>query len=292
MPSTAQIEQAGIAAGAKTVNALGIPIVGAVLSILGSQLAQHTARLADAASENQALDALIPAFDADLEEIVQAYNSGTDPNACITALVAVDTNAYNYLAKQVGKVGTAWGGPSTAAIGNGDNPTYSADCNKACTAGCCVYLNDLRPAIFGRNVTAGGPTAYAPYRIGANVNGIIPAIHAGGGVVKVIPIAAPPRTAYGDYTRAGYTLTLVKPPANKSLAAAVLSASGEGTSFAITAVPASNVGAAGGAIGAVTPAPGVFSTLTGNSSLAILAVVGGLILIITALFGQNALRVK
>lgn len=247
-------------------------------AIVSALLAQHTLRLHDAADENQALDALIPAFDADIQEIVAAYNSGTPADQCIAALMAVDTNAYNYLRAQVGKPGTSWGGPSSASIGPQLNPTYSAACDKTCTAGCCVYLNDLRPAIFGRTVPS---SSYAPFQTRAGiVGGLIEAISNGGGAVHVIPVIAPPNTAYGNYSRPTYDLTIVQPPLG-SVASSIL-VSGSGVNFSVS----TSTVAQGNGVAAIE------SALTGGSPVTILAVVGGLILIITALFGQNALRVK
>lgn len=267
--------------------AAALPVLTKGLSaIAGALLAQHTKRLQDAASENQALDNLIPAFDADLQAVAQAFNSGTDPQSCISALIAIDTNAYNYLRAQVGKAGTAWGGPSTTSLGTAINPSYSATCNKACTAGCCVYLNDLRPAIFGRS---GLGSAYAPFQTSAGVaGGMVGAIQNGGGVVHVIDIAAPPRSAYGNYSRAGYTLTLKAPPKGSGTAAAVLASSGSGTSFTITAEPPTAPTSASTSL----TANGVLDSLTKASPLTILTAVGALILIITALFGQRALQVN
>lgn len=257
--------------------------IGLAASVIGAVLAQHTARLHDAANENAALDALIPAFDADLQEVVQAYNSGTDAQSCINALLAVDSNAYNYLRAQVGKPGTAWGGPSTASIGTGLNPSYLATCDKMCTAGCCVYLNDLRPAIFGRTVGGG---AYGPYQTKPGiVGGLIEAIQKGSGTVHVIPIAKPPNTAYGNYARASYDL-IVQKPAVVPLNVAVLQASGSGVNFAITANPPTEGAQSEGSIVPFLPSIPKVSVTT------LLAVVGGLILVITALFGQNALRVN
>lgn len=257
-------------------------IVGAISNLAGALLAQHTLRLHDAANENAALDALIPAFDADLAEIVQAYNSGTEPQSCINALLAVDSNAYTYLRAQVGKPGTAWGGPSTASIGTSINPSYPATCDKSCTAGCCVYLNDLRPAIFGRQVG----NAYGPYQNKPGiVGGLIEAIQNGSGTIHVIPIAKPPNTAYGNYARASYDLTVKKPPF-VGLDSAVLQSVGSGANFTITSNPQVEGSQVGGSI---VP---FLSSVKGVSTTTILAVVGGLIIVITALFGQNALRVN
>lgn len=195
---------------------MGSPVVGAgitagtdILKIAIGLLAQHTARLKNAKDENSALDALVPAFDADLAEIAQAYETGeySAPD-CIAALLAVDQQSSAYLRSLVGKPGTAWtSAPLSSQIGTGNRPSYSADCNKTCTVSCCVYLNDLRPAIFGRVV--GG--AYGPYQTGNGyVLGLIEILQKGGGVLKVIPVAPPPHQ-YGTWGRAAYTIDVKAP---------------------------------------------------------------------------------
>jgi hypothetical protein len=252
---------AGFAAGGP----IGAGIAGATAAIQQGiqQLALHTARLKNATNENEALDQVIPAFDADLLAIQNAFNTGTSAQDCIQALELVDTNIYTYLRSLVGKPGTAWGGPTDAEIGPGVNPTYSAPCNKSCTASCCVYLNDLRPAIYGR----------------AGVNfGIISAILAGGGKVAVPEVYPPSDKSYGDYSRASYALVFTPPPT--SFAAQALQVSGVNV---VTVPPNSPTTA---------PASGLLAALTSTEIVAILGVLGGLILIITALFGQNALRVN
>jgi len=189
-----------------------------ILNIAISQLAQHTARLHNAKDENSALDALVPAFDADLKEIIQAYETGeySGPD-CIAALLAVDQQSAAYLRSLVGKPGTAWNAPLTAQIGTGNRPSYSADCNKSCTVSCCVYLNDLRPAIFGRVV--GG--AFGPYQTGSGqVVGLIEILQKGGGTLKVIPVAPPPGQ-YGTWGRPGYNID-VTPPSPAALVKATL----------------------------------------------------------------------
>ncbi len=184
--------------------AAAIPLVtklaSSIAKVIGGLLGQHTARLKGAANENQALDACIPAFDADLKEIADAYNSGqASAKECIEALQNVDAQTYSYLRAQVGKPGTKWGGPSN--LGSQMNPSFQAVCNKACTAGCCVYLNDLRPAIYG----AGGPHWPDPQ------GGMIEAIQNNGGIVNVPKIYPPPNKAYGNFERAGYKITITKP---------------------------------------------------------------------------------
>src|SRR4029077_15459849 len=146
---------AGVAQGAAAGGPVGAAVGGITSAIkVGiSELKQHTARLKDAKAENQAMDAVIAPFDADIAAIVTAHNTGSASAAtCIQACLVVDQNVFQYLYSlaQTNKPGVAWGGPTTTSLGTGNRPVYSADCNKGCTASCCVYLNDLRPAIFGR----------------------------------------------------------------------------------------------------------------------------------------------
>lgn len=249
-----------------------------------SDLVQHTARLQDATNENKALDLLIPAFDADLKTIAAAFNAGADKQTCIQACLLVDTNASAYLQQQVGKTGTAWtGGPKDAAIGQSINPSYPAPCNKTCTAGCCVYLNDLRPAIFGRNVTTTG--GYGPFQTAPGiVGGLIGAMQNGKGVVHVVPVAPPSNKSYGDYSRATYDLTVQAPPL-LSMATVALQATGSGVGLHVTA-------SAPKTATVTSKVSSLFSALTSTEIVAIIGVVGGLLLIITTLFGANALRVN
>jgi hypothetical protein len=259
----------------------GIGAATAAIKVGIAELAAHTAQLQDAANENAALDQLIPAFDADLKSIAAAFNAGeADADTCISACYQVDTNAFNYLRAQVGKAGTAWGGPTTNGIGADINPTYSAACDKTCTAGCCVYLNDLRPAIYGRSVPL---TSYTPYQtLPGIVGGLIAALTSGSGMVKVIPVAAPPNKAYGNYQRASYTLYISAPPASAD-DYGTLALSGSGKNLAVTPAPAPATSVL---------SSGILSTLTSNETVAIIGVLGGLLLIITTLFGANALRVN
>ena len=248
--------------------------VAAGIASLAASFAQHTQRLRDATNENAALDQLIPAFDADIQQVVDAFNQGASATDCINGLYAIDSYAYTYLRNQVGKPGTAWGGPSDASLGTDINPSYKVTCDTKCTAGCCVYLNALRPAIFGRS---GVGTSYAPFQTSSGiVGGLIEAIQKGGGTIHVVTVFPPPNKAYGNFGRVGYDLTVKAPSPVSSFADSILGGSAlQSNGSSVVAVPASPL-----------------SALTGNSTIAILTVLTALILIVTALFGQNALRVK
>jgi hypothetical protein len=252
-----------------------IPGLGQGLSlitgILGSQLAQHTARLQDATNENQALDILIPSWDADIQAICAAYNSGTPAADCIQAAQTVDNNAYTYLRKNVGKPGTAWDG--------------SGKCTKSCTAGCCVFYNNLHSAIFG---PSGAP--YNGNIAAANgATGIIPAMQSGGGVCSIPKIFPPSDKSYGNYTRAGYFLTFKK-PAIVNNAASALSVSGSGANLVVqAAVPAPPAPTTAVPVGATA---GVLGVLTNNTLVTIVTLVGGVLIIAAYLFGSDSVRVK
>lgn len=207
-----------------------IPVVGPALAAVENIiLGQHTARLNDAIAENKVIPSVVQAFDADLQVIVQGYNSGEATAAqCIAALILMDQQIYAAMRNNAqAKPGIAWNtnpaySPSTDALvgSTAINPSYGAPCDKTCTVSCCVYYNDLRPAIYGRNVIGpGNPSSKAPYAQYQNppgsglIMGAIQALRNGSGLVHVIAIAPPDDPAYGNYTRAAYDVTFVKPSA-------------------------------------------------------------------------------
>jgi hypothetical protein len=267
--------------------AAGTGVVTALLKVGLTDLTQHTARLKNATAENAALDAVIPAFDADLKAIATAFSAGTaDVATCLAACSVVDQNIFAYLfalaQKKPPMPGVSWNGPTTAALGLGNRPSYTITCNKLCTASCCVYLNDLRPAIYGRG---GLSTSYAPWQSAPGVvMGLIELIQKGGGVLKVITVAPPPNKAYGNYSRVGYNLMLTPPPVQAALASTVAELAGGG---AITLPNGTVIPAAGGVTGATT---GVLSSLgvkSANPTVLLLAV--GLVFgaVLLALFGRK-----
>lgn len=234
-------------------------------SILQSQLAAHTARVADATNENEAVDNIVPAYDADIRAIVTAYNNGSASAAvCIQAAQQVDSNIYAYLQKQVGKAGTAWTVPSNL---------NDVACNKACTVGCCVYYGDLRPGIYGATEFAGGTV------------GLIPVIQKGSGTIY-IPEVYP--GSFSSYTRPSYTLQVSAPPPGASVAKTILTVQGVNvTPSAPVAAPASPTVA-----GSSSTASGLLALLTNTDLVTIVGVVGGILIIIAYLFGSDAVRVN
>jgi len=257
---------AATAQGAAAGGPIGAGVAGAVAAIkVGiSELTQHTARLKNATAENTAMDAVIAPFDADIAAIVTAHNNGSASAAtCIQACLIVDQNIFQYLYSlaQTGKPGVAWSGPTTTSIGTANRPVYSADCNKQCTASCCVYLNDLRPSIFGR---AGLGNAYQPYQTNGVIIGLIELIQKGNGTLKAIPVAPPSNPKYGTYTRAAYTLQIKAPPVQALIATTVAEMTGGG-SIALpdgTVVKAAGAGTAGAALAAMGSSTGGGSAST------------------------------
>jgi hypothetical protein len=253
--------------------------IGLTASVITSELAKHTARLQDAENENAAMDALVPAYDADMTAIAAAARSGTPASECIQAAMIVDNNCYNYLRAQVGKTGTFWTAPPA-----GSGP----DCNKQCTTGCCNYYAVFNAGVYGLPIYANGTVGMIPVLKGSG--GQASTGHPNG--VYVPEVYPPSDKSYGNFERAAYWLDCTPPPPGVSKAAQVLNASGSGVGLVITPAPApATVSGSLSTGNSPVSASGLLGALTNNDLIAILGVVGGLILIITAFFGQNALRV-
>lgn len=164
-------------------------VVGQVAQVL---LAQHTARLKGAIAENQLIPATVNAFDADMRQIADAYNSKQATAAqCISALRQMDQSIYNYMKSNAVGPGRAWRETSAP---------YTPACNKGCTTECCIYYNDIKRAIYDPGTSAGGT-------FGGGVMGMIPVLQKGSGTVYV-PKVYPPPAQYGNFSRETYQLTL------------------------------------------------------------------------------------
>lgn len=182
--ATADPKSAQIASGISQASALAatVPVAGPILSsgikkVGEFLLAAHTERLHNAISENQAIPEAVAAFDKDITEIVNELARGQiNAQQAIAYLDQVDSQVYSYMHSLVGKTGTAWnGGPGK--------------CDKKCTAACCVYNNDLQPAI----------------------HGIVGAIQQGGGTVNVPMVYPPSNSSYGSFSRAAYQVNVSVP---------------------------------------------------------------------------------
>ena len=259
--------------------------VTVVASVVSKLFAAHTARLADATNENQAADLLIPAFDADMKEINTLYNAGSITAAeAVSYLGEVVSNCETYLLKQVGKTGTAW--LSVAATG-APNALPGPTCNKSCTVGCCLFWNNLRPAVYGVGVNAatGAVSAIAGKASGTPVGN--------NPHVSYVPEIYPPSdTAYGNYQRAAYTLTWT-PPASGAAAKAVAATKAVTVSTPAPAQPTiAATGIAETTANATTASPSILSYLTNNTLVTLVGLVGGVIVIVAYLFGSDAVRIK
>jgi hypothetical protein len=178
----------------------GIAIAQSVLKIGFSALTMHSARLAGAKTENAAIPQVVSAFDADISEIVSAYNTGvaTDQQV-MQALVSVDNDITNYLKSGIvsnGKFrpGTMW----DATTG------FAGKCNKNCTAGCCVYYGDLGPVLSLIAVAVSGQPIHSQW--GTNDPRWKGSV--GNATIQVPKVFS---SKYGGVDREGYTIVLKKP---------------------------------------------------------------------------------
>jgi hypothetical protein len=254
----------------------------AALSIGLNQLAAHSARLQGATSENEAVDAAIPAYDADIAAIASAYNGGSAPaSECNQALNMVAQNCYSYFKGLVGKPGTSW-------IDTGSNPNQpTKTCNKSCTVSCCVFYDDILPGIF--NMLAAISTAEgspSPQNSGVvSSTATIPKVYPG---------------KYSSYTRALYTVPLKK-PAKANYSQRALQVSG----LVVKSVPVAKAAPAPAASRAPAPATTVAAGTvnagsigawlgTFDNSQIVLAIValGGILFTVSLLFGADAVRVN
>lgn len=190
------------AQGASVGGPIGAAVgaVKGVITSLVSELAQHSARLQGAKTENAAIPQVVSAFDADIQEIVSAYNSGAaTPQEVLSAVQSVDNDITNYLKSGIvssGKFrpGTSW----DAATG------FSGKCNKVCTAGCCVYYGDLGPVLSLIALAVSGQPLYSQWDSNdPRWSGTV-----GNASIQVPKVFS---SKYGGANREGYTISLKRP---------------------------------------------------------------------------------
>ena len=200
---TAQIGSstaAGCASGGPVGCAAGA-IKGVISSVI-SELAQHTARLKNAKSENDAIVSVYDPFDQDVAEMVQAFNDGTASASDVAQAAAnVNNNVASFMYGIASKKlpGVAW----DAQTG------MSGKCNKNCTAACCVYYGDIGPVLSMINVAMGGPG----FGWGKND----PRYHSEAGGSVSIDVPEIFASKYGGRDRKGYSITLNPPPVQQSV---------------------------------------------------------------------------
>jgi len=175
---------------------------GVLAKFTVKELLQHSLRLKNAKTENAAIPPVVAAYDADLNAIVNAYNSGqADPSTCITALQELDASIYNQL-----RSGTISGGGAPIPGTAWDDATgFAGKCNRQCTAGCCVYFGDLGPPLSLAQIAMGG----AGGRWKTN-----DPRWKGNGTIQVPEVFA---SKYGGQDRPSYTIQITKPPVGQQV---------------------------------------------------------------------------
>lgn len=173
------------ALGATLAGAKAIPIVGSVVAvaaaIVGPILAKHKQRVAAATSENSHNGEMTAIFDEAIPKIVQYWNQTHDQVDTISELKQLYQYLYNTMKSRTGVAGTAWS----------DSVGQAGQCNKQCTAGCCIFWGDF---------AGGGAPAYT------GINGLIAAVQGGGHRSVTMPKVYPGK--YSPFTRPLYTVTL------------------------------------------------------------------------------------
>ncbi len=194
--------------------------IGALIGLIAGLWAGHNARAAGAKNENMALNSAVQAFDASLQAVFQAANSGSvtgaqAAQACQQILQSYWTGMQPYMtgpgradASKGGSICTKSAMTLNLTTDNCARFNGSLPCNKGCTAGCCVGCNDLAPAIMAAISVFSSPT---------------------GGSVNVCTVQG---SGYGAQTRAGYTLTYTPPSA-----ASVAGVANSVTSSSVAGIP-------------------------------------------------------
>jgi hypothetical protein len=202
--SSGAIASGGLAAGAITAG------IGAAVAIVAGLImgawARHKARAAGAKNENAAVNSALKAFDESIRAVFDAANS-SDPAKHISAVDAGNfcQQIYQQWWANMAPYQSA-PGTSDRSHGGADCPSiaaaeaHSQQCNKSCTAGCCVGCIDIYPTI---------QDAIALFSSGK------------GGSITVRKVYG---SKYGANAREAYTLTFT-PPSVTALAAADLGGS-------------------------------------------------------------------
>lgn len=131
---------------------MGTAAITAALNLGIGLFKAHTARLAGATNENEAIAQLAPAIQADLEEVGEYVSSGqVSVQDAISFVESIDQQTQGYLQKLQGQPGVSWfanyNGPITFVTSNPQvNLGQGVACDKNCTVGCCVYFNSWKPA--------------------------------------------------------------------------------------------------------------------------------------------------
>jgi hypothetical protein len=207
---------AGVGTSVATASALGVwagpagAAAGAIVGVIMGLFAASAARAKGAKQENTAINVYLPVWDQGLQAIFAAANAGTaTPAECIQALQTLMQQWWQAAAQFHGLPGVADAsggggncGTYTPGVTTACSPTGGPQCDKSCTAFCCIGCRDLMPS-----------AAYAAYLFGLPT----------GGSLNVCTVYA---SKYGASQRSQYTLTYTPPPAGSvgSATESVLSA--------------------------------------------------------------------
>ena len=186
-----------------------IPVVGGALAaISGGMFAASAQRRKQAINENMAVAKFIPGMDSDIRTIVAAYNSGqiNGPQAAqlfeqiwnqywseVTPQIQPQRNGCNSGANIPRSQG---GPPGAGGCGYGQGPNYIANkyqCSGSWGAACCVGGYVIEGTV--SNLKWGAMQADAVGQATVNVCAVMPSNN----------------PQYGNYSRAGYSVTFIKP---------------------------------------------------------------------------------
>jgi hypothetical protein len=198
--------------------------VGALVGIIAGLFEASAARAKGAKEENSAVNEYLPAWDQALQTIFQQANAGTITAAeAISACQSLMPYWWQAAAQFHGLPGVADASNGGANCGTyipgqttACSPTGGPNCDKSCTAFCCIGCRDLMPSV-----------QYAMYVLG------LPA----GGSFSVCEVYG---SGYGAVQRDSYSLTFTPPKAAASVAGvagAVSSVTGISSSSTILGVP-------------------------------------------------------
>jgi hypothetical protein len=201
-----------------------IPIVGAAFAAVASiLLAASKKRAQEATSENQAVDAALPAWDAAIQQAVQLFNNGSITQQQVGLLLGTPRSMKYYNVP----VGQCWqnfwnevgpqvqpgrnGCKSGTVTQPGDNPPTLPQGTSFCTgdygAGCCVAYGDMDNSMGNPNngdVQGGTPGQMCVF-------GALKAAVASPGTPFVATILKIASSKYSTYSRAQYTVTFTAP---------------------------------------------------------------------------------
>lgn len=182
---------AAVQANNVALNAIPIagPAIAAVANALTSSLQAASAkRAAQAKTENQAVAAAVPGWDAAVTQIVAAYNNGGLSAAQVTSLLAsIMANYWSEVTPQIQPGRNGCNGGATVP----KFPIAINYCSGSIGAACCVGFADLQTGVNNMNYAVG-----ITDNTGKSTPAVIPQVFG---------------SKYGGIARAAYTVTFTRP---------------------------------------------------------------------------------